>query len=128
MTEPRLHVVAAVLQRGEHYFIQQRQPGKHLAGLWEFPGGKVEPGETPWFALVRELKEELNISAMHGDPLIQLTHDYSDRVITLDVWRVSQWDGEPDPQERQVTAWRSLCEMGAMPLLPSDVPVLDVLR
>jgi 8-oxo-dGTP diphosphatase len=96
--------------------------------MWEFPGGKVEPGETAWTALVRELKEELNISATHGKPFIQLTHDYSDRVITLDVWRVDLWDGEPDAQESQTTGWYSISEMGAMPLLPADAPVLDALR
>ena len=127
MSAPRLHVVAAVLQRNDEIFIQQRQPGKHLAGFWEFPGGKVESGESPWTALARELKEELAIESEAGEPLIQLTHDYTDRIIHLDVWRVTQWIGDPVPQEQQVAGWYSLSDILDMPLLPADGPVLEAL-
>jgi len=123
----RLHVVAAVLQDGEYYFVQQRQPGKHMAGLWEFPGGKVEAGEEPWYALVRELKEELGIDAQAGCPLIQLSHSYPDRDIQLDVWQVTAWHGELLAQEHQLTSWNSLAELIDMPLLPADIPVLKAL-
>ncbi|MFK8030287.1 MAG: NUDIX domain-containing protein [Gammaproteobacteria bacterium] len=124
---PELHVVAAVLQRDNQYFIQQRPPGKHMAGLWEFAGGKVEQGESAWAALVRELNEELGIQATRGEPLIQLRHAYPDRIIDLDVWRVTEWVGEPVAQEQQVTGWFSLHDILTMPLLPADGPVLTAM-
>ena len=117
-----------MLQSGERYFVQQRQPGKHLAGLWEFPGGKVEAGETAWSALVRELKEELGINALSGTPLITLTHSYPDRDVHLEVWRVANFEGDAVAQEQQLTAWRTLPQLRDMPLLPADLPVLDAME
>lgn len=120
-------MVAAVLERDGQVFVQQRQPGKHMAGLWEFPGGKIEAGEAPWPALQRELLEELGIHAERGEPLIALSHTYPDRRILLDVWRVTAWRGDPQAVEGQVIAWPTSAELANLPLLPADWPVCHAL-
>lgn len=128
MTIPsRLHVVAGVLERDSSYLIQERPAGKSLAGYWEFPGGKVEPGESAWAALVRELGEELDIHASRGEPLIQLSHTYPQRTVFLDVWRVTDWRREPRAQEGQKLGWFSRPAMRDMPLLPADGPILQAM-
>ncbi len=127
MSVARLHVVAAVLQDAERYFVHRRQPGKHMAGYWEFPGGKLESGETPWQALVRELHEELGVSAHEGRPLVRLSHSYPEHTVELDVWLVTAWQGSLTAREQQLVSWSTLEELARMPLLPADVPVLKVL-
>lgn len=101
----RILVVAAVIRRGEHILIARRAAHQHQGGLWEFPGGKVESGEAVEAALVRELKEELGITATDFSPLIRISHDYPDKSVCLDVWTVTGFAGEPQGREGQPLAW-----------------------
>lgn len=104
MTE--LHVAVGVLTDAAGRILLARRPAElHQGGLWEFPGGKVEPGETVAEALGRELKEELGISVEASSPLLEVRHDYGDRQVFLDVHRVTAWRGEPRGVEGQPLAW-----------------------
>jgi 8-oxo-dGTP diphosphatase len=125
---PATRVVAGVLRnpRGQ-VLIAQRPPGKHLAGYWEFPGGKVAPGETGPGALARELHEELGIVLQRCHPLMQLRHDYGDRVIELEVFVVDDYAGEPLGRELQALKWVAAAELGCVSLLPADQPIVDTL-
>ena len=108
--------------------IAQRPTGKHLAGSWEFPGGKLREGESPGEALRRELREEIGVEVLAAESLVRYTHEYPDRVVLLDVWRVTSFRGEPRGLEGQPLRWapvESLLEAG---LLPADLPIVDALR
>ena len=97
-----LHVMAGVLRRDDgRLLIAERPPGKHLAGLWEFPGGKLDPGESPFDGLRRELAEELGIRVDAAEPWIVLPWRYGELSLALDTWRVLAWTGEPQALERQ---------------------------
>ena len=118
MTSTVLHVVVGVLtDAGGRVLIQRRAVKAHQGGLWEFPGGKRELGETVLDALQRELQEELGITidTNTAQPLIQIEHDYGDRQVVLDTWRVADWTGEPVGLEGQPIAW----------LLPSGLDQLN---
>ncbi len=96
MTKQTIHVVAAVIcDENDNVLIAKRPADVHQGGLWEFPGGKVEQGEQAAQALVRELQEELGITATEYRPLIQIHHDYTDKSVFLDVWKVTRFVGEP---------------------------------
>lgn len=102
----RIHVAAAVIRAADgRILIARRAADQHQGGLWEFPGGKVEPGETVQAALARELEEELGIRPTAARPLIQVHHDYPDKQVLLDVWEVSAFVGEPHGAEGQPLAW-----------------------
>lgn len=126
---PVIHVVAAVLKDAQgRVLIAERPTGKPLAGFWEFPGGKLEPGEAAQAALVRELREELGLEVRQARPLLQLSHDYPERRVQLDVWRVTAWSGTPHPHENQALAWVWPDELSAWRLLPADLPIVMALR
>lgn len=130
MTLPRrVHVVAGVL-RNEHsqVLLAQRRANAHLAGHWEFPGGKLEAGETREEGLRRELHEELGVDVRVARPLIQVSHDYSDKNVLLDVWQVTAFDGEPHGKEGQPLQWVDVARLAAYPLPAADLPVLAALR
>ena len=102
----RIHVVAAVIRGHDgRILIARRADTQHQGGLWEFPGGKVEEGEAPRHALVRELREELGIEVEAARPLIKVQHDYVDKHVLLDVWEVSGFSGEAQGVEGQPLAW-----------------------
>ena len=107
MVEKRIHVVAAVIERNKKILIAKRPKHLHQGGLWEFPGGKVEANELPLQALKRELFEELDIHISTAQPLIKTDHDYSDKSICLDVWRVSNFSGVAVGKEEQDVLWVS---------------------
>lgn len=102
----RLHVAVGVIRnpRGE-ILISRRPPDVHQGGLWEFPGGKVEPGESVIQALERELLEELGIRIASCRALLEVAHDYLDKAVLLDVWLVESFRGEPAGREGQALAW-----------------------
>lgn len=103
-----VHVAVAVIVRGDEVLIAKRSVDAHQGGLWEFPGGKVESGETVQHALKRELKEELDIEvSLEGGiyPLIRIRHDYGDKAVLLDVWVVSRFEGEAIGAEGQPIKW-----------------------
>jgi 8-oxo-dGTP diphosphatase len=124
-----VRVVAAVLRDASgRVLIAQRPAGKHMAGYWEFPGGKVAAGESGEQALRRELAEELGVSLRRCHPLLQLRHDYADRVVELDVFVVDEYGGEPSGLETQALKWVLAAELGAQALLPADRPIIEALN
>ncbi len=124
-----LRVVAAVLRDASgRVLIAQRPAGKHMAGYWEFPGGKIAPGESSEQALRRELAEELGVSLRRCHPLLQLRHDYTDRVVELDVFVVDDYGGEPSGLEAQALKWVAAAELGGQALLPADRPIIEALN
>lgn len=128
-TSARLHVVAGVL-RDTHgrVLIAQRPAGKHLAGMWEFPGGKCEDGELPIDALARELREELGVVVESARPLIAVPHDYPEQRILLDVWQVSAHSGIVLARESQPLAWAEIDDLARLPMPAADRPVITALR
>ena len=126
---PAVHVVAAaVIDAAGRVLIAQRPPGKHLAGGWEFPGGKLEPGEERLAGLARELREELGIDISTPLPLIRLRHAYPTREVLLDVWVVRHYSGEPRGLDGQALRWCTLGELETVDLLPADGPIVAALR
>ena len=91
--------------------IAQRQKGKHLQDYWEFPGGKVEAGESRWQALQRELKEEVGVHAIRGEPFIKVYYRYPERNVLLDVWTVDRYSGEVSSREQQALRWIDLTQI-----------------
>ena len=108
--------------------IQRRAAGAHQGGLWEFPGGKREPGESLADALTREVDEELGVRVLAHQPLIRLRHDYGDRKVLLDVHRVTRHAGEPRAREGQPWRWVFPTELPAWPMPAADRPIIDALR
>jgi 8-oxo-dGTP diphosphatase len=110
--------------------LAQRPEGKSMAGLWEFPGGKVETGETPEAALVRELNEELGIDTWESclAPLTFASHSYDDFHLLMPVFACRKWDGIAAPQEGQKLAWVAPNKMRNYPMPPADVPLIAMLR
>jgi 8-oxo-dGTP diphosphatase len=110
--------------------LAQRPEGKSLAGLWEFPGGKVEPGETPEAALVRELHEELGIETWNSclAPLTFASHSYDDFHLMMPLFACRKWNGIPTPREGQVLKWAKASELRDYPMPPADIPLIPILR
>jgi mutator protein MutT len=123
------HVVAAaVTQASGRVLIAQRPPGKHLAGGWEFPGGKLDPGEDRRAGLARELREELGITISTPRPLIRVRHTYDYGSVLIDMWVVRHYSGEPSGLDGQALRWVSQEELEAVELLPADGPIVAALR
>jgi 8-oxo-dGTP diphosphatase len=124
-----VEVAAAVIQRADGAFLLARRPaGKVYAGVWEFPGGKVEAGEQPDRALVRELHEELGIDACTAFPWITRVFTYPHATVRLNFFRVTAWKGDPQPREQQAIAWQRFGDPLAEPMLPANAPVLAALE
>jgi 8-oxo-dGTP diphosphatase len=120
-----IEVAAAVIERPDGSFLlAQRPPGKVYAGYWEFPGGKVEPGEAAEQALARELHEELGIDVEQAYPWITREYVYPHGHVRLNFFRVHAWRGEPHPREDQAIAWQARDGAMAVPMLPANAPVL----
>ena len=125
---PAIHVLAgALFDPAGRVLIAQRPAGKHMAGKWECPGGKREASETPLEALCRELQEELGVDVAHARPLIHYEYTYSDRVVLLDLWCVTEYAGEPQSREGQRLAWVRVQELGEVDLLEADLPMAHAL-
>lgn len=124
-----IHVAAAALVDPQgRVLIARRHEDAHQGGLWEFPGGKCEPGESIQSALQRELNEELGIDVIAHRPLIRITHHYVDRSVLLDVHRVDGWTGEPHGREGQPLAWVSPADLASYPMPEADVPIVRALQ
>jgi len=133
-----IEVAAAVLQKPDGTFLlAQRPPGKIWAGYWEFPGGKIEPGETPYHALVRELREELGITVTTAYPWVTRVFTYPHATVRLNFFRVTAWRGELHPHEGQQFSWQinppqppfveGGGRYGVSPILPANAPILRAL-
>ncbi|MDH2916312.1 MAG: Nudix family hydrolase [Gallionella sp.] len=124
-----VEVSAAVLQRPDGFFLlAQRPAGKIWAGYWEFPGGKVEPGETAHHALVRELREELGIEVQTAYPWLTRVFTYPHAAVRLSFFRVMEWSGELHPHEGQQFFWQQPAEVTVSPILPANAPILRALE
>ena len=128
----RIVLVAAValIDKDGRVLLAQRPEGKSLAGLWEFPGGKVEPGESPETALIRELHEELGIETWQSclAPLTFASHGYEDFHLLMPLFACRRWQGVPQPREGQNLAWVRAAELSTYPMPPADIPLIPVLR
>ncbi len=124
-----IHVIAGALSDKEgRVLIAQRPRGRHMAGRWEFPGGKLAFGEDSYDGLKRELAEELGIVVLEARPLIRLRHDYPDRRVLLDVWQVTAYEGEPKSLDSQALVWARPDELPAHDLLEADRAIVTALR
>jgi 8-oxo-dGTP diphosphatase len=127
-----LLVVSAValIDADGRVLLAQRPAGKAMAGLWEFPGGKVEPGETPETALVRELREELGIDTQASclAPLTFASHAYPDFHLLMPLFACRRWQGTVTPREGQRIAWARPAALRDYPMPPADLPLIPILR
>ncbi|WP_040261846.1 Nudix family hydrolase [Pseudomonas massiliensis] len=125
----RVHVVAAVIRRADgKVLIARRGATQHQGNLWEFPGGKLEAGETPRAGLARELAEELGIEVTSARPLIQVPHDYPDKQVLLDVWEVDGFNGEPHGAEGQPLEWVAPRALGEYEFPAANLAIVSAAR
>lgn len=128
----KLLLVAAValVDTDKRILIAQRPEGKQLAGLWEFPGGKVEPGERPEQTLIRELKEELGLVVKEPclAPLTFASHAYETFHLLMPLYICRRWEGTPQPLEGQKLAWARANDLRNYPMPPADEPLIPMLR
>lgn len=128
MNPPVIEVAAAVLLREESFLLAQRPVGKIYAGYWEFPGGKIEAGESPLHALHRELHEELGIEIIEAHPWLTRVFTYPHATVRLNFFRVLRWRGEPHGRENQQLSWQTGPGPTVGPLLPANAPILRALQ
>ncbi|MGH8298208.1 MAG: 8-oxo-dGTP diphosphatase MutT [Steroidobacteraceae bacterium] len=122
-----LVVAAAILDSSGRVLIAERPAGKHMAGRWEFPGGKVAAGESEADALARELGEELGIECVDARPLMRLTHRYPDRDVELSMWVVEHYRGEPQGLDGQRLKWVERARLAGEDILEADRPFVAAL-
>jgi mutator protein MutT len=120
-------VAAAVISRGDLLLITRRQPGVHLEGLWEFPGGKCEPEESIASCVRRELQEELGTDAVVGEELLAVTHEYGERRIELH-FVACELTGEPVPQLGQEMRWVARADLRSLQFPPADDELIALLE
>jgi 8-oxo-dGTP diphosphatase len=120
----------ALIDKDSRVLLARRPEGKSMAGLWEFPGGKVEPGETPEACLIRELHEELGIETWSSclAPLTFASHSYPDFHLLMPLFACRKWEGTPQSRENQTLKWVRPNEMRDFPMPPADVPLIPILR
>lgn len=130
MTRVILVSAVALIDADGRVLLAQRPEGKSLAGLWEFPGGKVEPGESPEAALIRELKEELDIDTWSSclAPLTFASHSYPDFHLLMPLFACRKWSGIARGQEGQKLAWVKPEKLRDYPMPPADLPLIPILR
>ncbi len=120
--------VGVVLDSVQQVLMTQRPMDKDYGGYWEFPGGKIEVGETPYEALCREFKEEVAMTIEAAKPLIQLQHAYINYAVELDVWLVTQFSGEVLPLEGQAMQWVPLKDIDQVQVLEANHVIIDALK
>lgn len=125
-----LVVAAALIDADGRVLMAQRPPGRSLAGLWEFPGGKLNPGESPEAALVRELHEELGIETTRAclSPAVFASHRYETFQLLMPLYLCRSWRGTPQPLEGQALKWVEPARLADLPMPPADIPLVALLR
>lgn len=123
-----VHVVAALIKDGEKFMICQRPSHKARGLLWEFVGGKVEPGETPQQALIRECREELNVEILPGDVFCEFVHEYPDLTIQLTLFEARIYHGTPQRLEHNDIRWIKVSEIDEYDFCPADEQILIKLK
>jgi 8-oxo-dGTP diphosphatase len=121
-------IVGIVIDDRDHVLVAQRPEGKHMAGSWEFPGGKLLPGESAFAGLRRELAEELGIRVAAAEPLVERRFSYPDRTVHLDVWWVLEYSGEATALEGQALRWVEASSLSELAMLPADAPIVAAVR
>ena len=121
-------MAAALFDAERRVLIAERPVGKHMAGWWEFPGGKVDSGESDAQALVRELREELGIEARPDHEVMQLSHEYPDRTIDLVLWCATLTSGTPQGLDGQQLKWVDCQSFGGERMLPADTPLIAAVQ
>ncbi|TWX64442.1 8-oxo-dGTP diphosphatase MutT [Colwellia sp. C1TZA3] len=123
-----VHVAVGVIKQENKFFLTKRLANSHQGGKWEFPGGKVEENETVHQALHRELKEEVAIETLSCTPLMQISHDYGDKKVLLDVFVVDNFTGEAKALEGQQSAWFTLAEFAALSFPAANQAIIEKLQ
>lgn len=123
-------VAAAILDRKNHVLVTQRPQGKPMAGLWEFPGGKIELGEIPEYALMRELEEELGLATRPCcmTPVGFASHSYPEFHLLMPLYAIRVWKGEPQSLERQNFCWMKVSDLYALTMPEADKPLIPQLE
>lgn len=124
----RIEVAAGILRQDERVLLTERIGDSPFAGLWEFPGGKLDEGECAEAALRREIAEELGVDVIAASHLMQIEHHYADRRVRIDFFLVDEWCGNPSGLDGQALRWIGISELSADELLPADAPVVEALR
>ncbi len=124
----QIRVVGAVIVNDRRILCAQRGVDGSLPGLWEFPGGKIEPGETPADALVREIAEELDCIVEVGDAVTTTTHEYDFGVVTLTTFYCTLASGTPRASEHAALEWLLPSELTTVPWAPADIPAVDLIQ
>lgn len=119
-----IHVAVAVIEVDQQFLVSRRHPEAYQGGKWEFPGGKVEPGETVQAALIRELQEELGITPTQSRPLMRVHHVYPDCRVLLDVWKVQSFTGAPEGREGQEVRWAGNDELRHLEFPDANHPII----
>jgi 8-oxo-dGTP diphosphatase len=132
MIEMKVVLVSAValIDVDGRVLLAQRPEGKSMAGLWEFPGGKIEPNETPEAALIRELEEELGINTWQSclAPLTFASHSYDSFHLLMPLFACRKWEGTPQPRENQALKWVRPNDLRSYPMPQADIPLVAMLR
>jgi len=123
-----IHVAVGVIKQESQFFLTKRLADSHQGGKWEFPGGKVEENETVHQALYRELKEEVAIEALTCTPLMQISHDYGDKKVLLDVFVVDNFSGEANALEGQQSGWFPLTEFAKLNFPAANQAIIEKLQ
>ncbi|UTA46865.1 8-oxo-dGTP diphosphatase MutT [Simiduia sp. 21SJ11W-1] len=121
----KIDVAAAIIVKNNRIFSARRKPGMHLAGYWEFPGGKIEAGETPEQCLERELLEELGITTRVGNFISESIYDYGAKVVRLLAYQVEHVEGNFELVDHDELRWLSLDELGSVDWAPADIPLVE---
>jgi 8-oxo-dGTP diphosphatase len=124
-----VHVAVGVIYDTHgNILIAQRAASAHQGGFWEFPGGKLDAGESPVAALIRELKEELDITPTQCEPLIQIRHHYKDKSVLLDVYKVLDFEGEPKGNEGQPIRWVPMADLSRYDFPAANRPIVTAIN
>lgn len=124
----QINVVGAVIVRNDEILCAQRGLGGSLGGMWEFPGGKIEPGETAREALEREIREELLCTVLVAQEVTSTTHEYDFGIVTLTTFYCELIDGEPQLTEHEDAKWLSRSELDTLEWAPADIPAVDIIK